>query len=143
MRGRLTDMLDTMCLPSASEKLEQILLSICKPTEVCKPLLSNKDVQPYVQMMFSQAPPMPQVLGGLQELRKVPSIIAEGRFKTIVMSVSPATPGDHIALLAHTSCVQPESMMLKLVLFAHAPKDAAQTAAGPEHACLRIAAHSY
>jgi len=52
------------------------LSSIRKPTEVCKPLLCDEDVQPYVLMMFSQAPPMPQVLGGLQELRKVPSIIA-------------------------------------------------------------------
>ncbi|DBA76417.1 TPA: hypothetical protein ACH3X1_010120 [Trebouxia sp. C0004] len=90
VRDRLADMLAITCHHSSNK---QIVSSICKPTNACKPLLYDEDVHPFALMAFSQAPPPPQALGGLQELLRVPSIVAEGCFKAILMSVPLATPG--------------------------------------------------
>lgn len=90
-------MMVQMCLPASMEKLEPVCASLYNPTEACKPVLGDEDVQTYALAVLDLVPPLPVARGGLLELQKNPSVITEGKLKRLVMSLeAPQTaPGSH------------------------------------------------
>lgn len=86
-----------MFLSASMDKLDPVCASLYKPTEACKPVLGDEDVQPYALAVLDLVPPLPVACGGLLELQKNPSVIAEGKLKRLVMSLqAPQTaPGSH------------------------------------------------
>lgn len=93
IRSNVAELASTMLTAEGKAKVDQILANLCNPgQENAEPLLSDHDVHPLWLLMDEAAlSKAPLVLAGLQELSRLPSILSDGRFKTLVMATSPGT----------------------------------------------------
>ncbi|DBA75764.1 TPA: hypothetical protein ACH3X1_010175 [Trebouxia sp. C0004] len=94
IRSKVVELAGTMLTAEGKAKVDQILANLYNPgQENVEPLLSDNDVHPLGLLMDAAAlSKAPLVLAGLQELNRVPTILSDGRFKTLVManSLTPA-----------------------------------------------------